>query len=145
MPGALTRWEPFAELADLRTRWDRMFDELTGERGKEWTLAIDVERDDGNLILHADVPGLKPEDVKIEVEDDVLTVSGRHEQRKEQKDKHYLRRERRYGAFSRSIALPQGVDPKKIKANTHDGVVEVTIPLPKESKKEAVTITPTVG
>jgi HSP20 family protein len=144
MAGALTRWEPFAELGELRGRLDRMFEGLT-EPGRGRMPAIDVERDNGNLIVRADVPGIKPEEVKIEVEDDILTVSGEHEERKEEKDKHFLRRERSYGSFSRSMALPGGVDAKKIKAKTHDGVVEVTIPLPKEAKKETVTITPTAA
>lgn len=144
MPGAVTRWEPFAELGELRTRFDRMFaDLIDGER--PWAPAIDVERDNGNLVVRADVPGIKPEEVKIEVEDDILTVSGEHEERKEEKDKRFLRRERRYGSFTRSMALPAGVDAKKIKAKTHDGVVEVTIPLPKPAKKEAVKITPSAG
>jgi HSP20 family protein len=145
MPGALTRWEPFAELGELRSRFDRMFDELIDGRRREWTPAIDVVRDNGNLIMRADVPGTKPEEVKIEVKDHILTVSGEHEERKEEKDKHFLRRERRYGSFCRSMALPAGVDAEKIKAKTHDGVVEVTIPLPKEAEKEPVTITPTAA
>jgi HSP20 family protein len=145
MAGVLTRWDPFAELAELRTRFDRMFDELPYGDRRGWMPAIDVVRDDGNLVVRADVPGIKPEEVKIEVEDDVLTVSGEHTESKEEKDKNYVRRERRYGGFSRSMVLPAGVDAKKIKANTTDGVVEVTIPLPKEAKKETVTITPTAG
>ncbi|MGA2321526.1 MAG: Hsp20/alpha crystallin family protein [Solirubrobacteraceae bacterium] len=143
MASGLTRWEPFAELSELRHRFDRMFDDLSAGGEREWTPAIDVVREDDSLVLRADIPGIKPEEVKIEVEDDVLTVSGAHEERKEEKDKHFLRRERRYGSFSRSMALPAGVDAKKIKAKTRDGVVEVTVPLPKEAKKEAVTITPT--
>ncbi len=145
MPGALTRWEPFAELGELRSRFDRMFEEMTDGGPRPWTPAIDVERENDNLVVRADVPGIKPEEVKIEIEDDILTVSGEHEERKEQKDKHFLRRERRYGSFSRSMVLPQGVEAKKIKAKTHNGVVEVTIPLPKEPKKEAVKITPTAA
>jgi HSP20 family protein len=145
MPGVLTRWDPFGELSELRTRFDRMFDDLTDGRERDWTLAIDVERDDGNLVVRADVPGIKPEQVRIEVEDDILTVSGEHEESKEQKEKNYVRRERRYGSFSRSIALPAGIDPKAIAAKTKDGVVEVTIPLPKDGKKETVTITPTAS
>ncbi len=144
MPATLTRWEPFAELGELRTRFDRLFEGL-GDSEHAWTPAVDVVRDNGNLVVRADVPGMKPEEVKIEVKDDILTVSGEHEERKEEKDKDYLRRERRYGSFSRSMALPAGVDAKKIKAKTHDGVVEVTIPLPKEAKPETVTITPTAG
>jgi HSP20 family protein len=119
-----------------------MFDELSADRGREWTPAIDVERDNGNLILRADIPGIKPEDVKIEIEDEILTVSGEHEEREEKKEKDFIRRERRFGAFSRSVALPAGVEAKKIKAETHDGVLEVTIPLPAEPKKETVTIKP---
>ena len=145
MPGALTHWEPFAELGELRSRFDRMFDELADGRERTWTPAIDVVRDNGNLVIRADVPGIKPDEVKIEVDDDILTVSGAHEEKKEEKDKDFLRRERRYGSFTRSMALPAGVDAKKIKAKTHDGVVEVTIPLPKEATKETVTITPTAA
>jgi len=122
-----------------------MFEELTDGREHSWIPAVDVVRDNGNLVVRADVPGIKPEDVKIEVEDDILTVSGEHEERKEDKDKHFLRRERRYGSFTRSMALPPGVEAKKIKAKTHDGVVEVTIPLPKEAKKEKIEITPTAA
>jgi HSP20 family protein len=142
MPGTLTRWDPFTELSELRSRFDRMFDDWLDGRERAWTPAIDVVREDGHLVVRADLPGIKPEEVKIEVEDDILTVSGEHEERKEEKDKHYVRRERRYGSFSRSMPLPAGIDPNKIKANTHDGVVEVTIPLPKEAKKEPVRITP---
>src|SRR5271166_3811909 len=145
MPRTLTRWEPFAELGELRTRFDRMFEELAEGRQRGWTPAVDVVRDNGNLVVRADIPGIKPEEVKIEVEDDILTVSGEHTESKEQKDKNYVRRERRYGSFSRSMALPAGVDANEIKAKTHDGVVEVTIPLPKEAKKETVTIKPTAA
>jgi HSP20 family protein len=145
MPGTLTRWDPFAEFGELRSRFDRMFDELADGRERAWTPAIDVVRENGNLVVRADIPGIKPEEVKIEVEDDILTVSGEHEEHKEEKDKNYVRRERRYGSFSRSMTLPPGVEAKTIKAKTHDGVVEVTIPLPKEAKKETVTITPTAA
>ena len=113
MPGTLTRWEPFAELGELRTRFDRMFDELVDGRQREWTPAIDVVRDNGNIVVRADVPGIKPEEVKIEVQDDILRVSGSHEERKEEKDKHFLRRERRYGSFSRTMALPAALRPRR--------------------------------
>ncbi len=145
MPGTLTRWEPFAELGELRSRFDRMFEDMLEGRERSWAPAIDVVRDNDNLVVRADVPGIKPEEVKIEVENDILTVSGEHEERKEEKDKNFLRRERRYGSFTRSMALPPGVEAKKIKAKTHDGVVEVTIPLPKEAQKETVSITPSAG
>jgi HSP20 family protein len=122
-----------------------MFGEFTEAHERSWTPAVDVMRDNGNLVVRADIPGITPDEVKIEVEDDILTVSGAHEAETERKDEHYVRRERRYGSFMRSMALPPGVDPKQIKARTKDGVVEVTIPLPKEAKKEKVTITPTTA
>jgi HSP20 family protein len=144
MAGALTRWEPFGELGDLRNRLDRMFDQLARpERG--WTPALDVVRNNGDLVLRADVPGIKPDEVKIEVEDGVLTVSGEHEESSEEKNADYVRRERSYGSFSRSLALPPGVDAGAIKATTKDGVVEVTIPLPPDASKDKVTITPTAS
>jgi HSP20 family protein len=144
MARALTRWEPFGELGDLRSRLDRMFDQLARpDRG--WTPAIDVVRENGNLLLRANVPGIEPDEVKIEVEDGVLTVSGEHEESSEEKDADYVRRERSYGSFSRSLVLPSGVDAGAIKATTKDGVVEVTIPLPPAASKDKVTITPTAS
>lgn len=145
MPAGITRWDPLTDFADLRTRFDRMLDEMSPGRDRAWTPAVDVVRDDRGLVLRADIPGIKPEDVKINVEDDVLTVSGEHEDQKVEKDEHFVRRERRYGSFSRSMALPAGVEAKKIKAKTRDGVLEVTIPLPKEPKKQTVEITPTAA
>ncbi len=142
MPRTLTRWDPFSEFGELRSRFDRLFDEWLDGRERAWTPAIDVVREDGHLVMRADLPGIKPEEVKIEVEDDILTVSGEHRESKEEKETDYMRRERRYGSFSRSMRLPLGVDASKIKAKTHDGIVEVTIPLPKEAKKEPVRITP---
>jgi HSP20 family protein len=140
------RWEPFAELNELRHRLDRMAGDLMDDGGERtWRLSIDVERDDGNLVVRADVPGVKPEDVNIEVQDDVLTVSAEHSESREQKEKHFLRRERRYGSFTRSIALPPGVDPQQIKAVTRNGVVEITVPLPGEAKREPIKITPTTA
>ena len=145
MPSTLTRWDPFAEFVELRSRFERLLEEVE-PRGRAWTPAIDVVRDNGHLVLRADIPGIKPEEVAIEVDEGVLTVSGKHEEATEDTGEHYVRRERRYGSFMRRLALPEGVDPKKIKASTKDGVLEVTIPLPKEAAKpEPVTITPTTG
>jgi HSP20 family protein len=145
MPGPLTRWDPFSELGELRSRFDRMFDEWPAGRERAWTPAIDVVREDDHLVVRADLPGLKPEEVKIEVEDDILTVSGEHRESEDEKDRDYVRRERRYGSFSRSMKLPGGVDPKTIEAKTREGVIEVTIPLPKQARKEPVEIIPTAA
>jgi HSP20 family protein len=145
MATTLTRWDPFAELAELRSRFDHLFEDLTPGSSRTWTPAIDVVRNGDKLTIHADVPGIKPEEVKLEVEDGVLTISGEHEETSKDEKEHFVRRERRYGAFSRSMTLPKGVDAKKITATTHDGIVEVTVPLPVEAQKDKVTITPTAG
>lgn len=145
MARTITRWEPFADFAEMRTRFDRLLSDLADGEGREWTPAVDVVRDNDNLVLRANVPGIKPEEIEIKVEDDVLTISGEHEETKEETDKPYVRRERRYGAFTRTMPLPQGVDPKKIGAETRDGVLEVTIPLPKEAAHEPVTIKAKAG
>ena len=141
MTRTITRWEPFAELADMRQRYDRLLGELAdGQR--DWMPAVDMVRDDGDLVVRAEVPGIKPDEIDIKAEDGMLTISGKHEESEEEKGKQFVRRERRYGAFSRTMSLPDGVDPKKIKAKTHDGLLEVTIPLPTEKAREPVTITP---
>lgn len=138
------RWDPYTELADLRSRFDRMLDELSPDTGWRWTPAIDVERSDGSLVMSADVPGFKPEEISIEVKDEMLTISGKHEEAKEEeKGKQFLRHERHFGSFMRSIALPAGVDAAKISAKTHDGVLEVNVPLPEEkAEHKKLTITP---
>lgn len=145
MSGPLTRWDPFTEFTDLRTRLDRMLGEIAPGREHGWMPAIDVVRGEDSIVVHADIPGYKPEEVKIEVDNDVLTVSGAHEQDKEETDKDFVRRERHYGSFSRSMSLPRGVAASEIQAKTHDGVLEVTIPLPAEKEREPVQITPSAA
>jgi len=101
MPAVLARWDLFAELSELRSRFDRVFDEPTSGRECTWMPAIDVLREHGNLIVCADIRGIKPEEVKIEIRDDILTISGEHEQHTEEQHKHYGRPERRCGSPSR--------------------------------------------
>ena len=145
MAHTITRWEPFAELAEMRSRFDRLLGDLADGGDRVWMPAVDMIRDNGHLVVRAEVPGIKPEEIDITFDSGRLTISGKHEETSEEKGKEFVRRERRYGAFTRSMPLPEGVDPKKIKATTSDGVLELTIPLPKEATAEPVTITPTAG
>jgi HSP20 family protein len=142
MADGMTRWEPFAELAELRDRLDRAFGEMTGGEGRAWAPRVDVVREKERIVVQAELPGIKAEEVEISVEGDVLTISGHHEQTKEEKDKHVVRRERRYGSFSRSMPLPSGVDPNQIEADFADGVLEVSIPVPPEKGTKKVEIRP---
>lgn len=135
---------PPSEPYEIRDQVENAFDHwFSGTRG--WLPAIDIVRREGKLIIRADVPGMQSDDVKIEVEDGLLTISGEREESDEEQEDKYLRRERRYGSFSRSMALPTGVDPSKIDAKVEHGVAEVTIPLSGESKKASVRITPIGG
>lgn len=140
MAGTLTRHEPFGELRG--SILDRFFGDWLDARGQAHMPEVDVIRENGSLIVRADMPGIKPEEVKIEIADGVLSVSGGHEETSEEKEKEYVRRERRQGSFYRSLVLPAGVVPSDVKATTHDGVVEVTVPLPK-GERQTVSITPT--
>jgi HSP20 family protein len=142
MASTLTEWHPFADFAELRSRVDEVFREMTNGERRGWAPSIDLIREKDRFVLRADVPGIKPEEIKIGVEDDMLTISGEHSEKKEEKDKDYVRRERRYGSFSRSMTLPKGVKPDDIEAICTDGVLEVVIPAPKQEAKRAVEIKP---
>jgi HSP20 family protein len=135
----MTAWRPFSDFGELRHRFDQMFREAGGQ---PWTPSIDVLHKDGSVVLRVDLPGIKPEEVSITVEDDVLTVSGQHEETTEEKEGDYMRRERRVGSFSRSMSLPAGVKAEDIDATTEHGVLEVMIPLPEAEETKPVEIKP---
>lgn len=135
MATELTEWRPFSDFAELRHRLDQAFRDLSNVPGG-WSPSVDLVKKEGELVLRADLPGIRPEEVKIEVEGDVLTVSGEHREEKEEKEEHYVRRERRYGSFSRSMVLPKGVKADDVEARSEDGVLEVRIPLPQEEEEK---------
>ena len=142
MASTMTRRGPLGEFADLRARIERLFDELGDGHSGAWSPAIDVIREDDKIVVRADVPGVKPEDIVVEFDDGILTVSGSLEEETEKKEKDYVRRERRAGTFARSMTLPSGVSPDDIEAHCRDGVLEVTITAPMHEKR-TVTIKPT--
>ena len=145
--GSLIHWRPFGDVSTLRERIDHMFDELVAEDGAKLA-AVDVIREEDRILIRADMPGIKPEDLKIEISDDVLTIHGEHEERKQEEKKakkgngRYVRHERSYSSFSRSLVLPEKVDPKKIEATCSDGVVEVIVPLPPKKEPQVIKVTP---
>lgn len=145
MATTLTPYSPFLDLSEIRERLDRVFDDLTDGRRREWRLSVDVIEEEDRYVLRADLPGIKSDELKIEVADDTLTVSGQHEETEEEKKRDYVRRERRLGSFSRSMTLPKGIKPENVDATFEGGVLEVSIPKPKEEiekGKEVVTIKP---
>src|SRR5216117_1139261 len=119
---ALVRWDPARELDSLQSEFNRLFDSFAGNGGRpdvrtrRWVPAIDLVETADHLVLKADLPGLSKDDVNIEVNDDVLTVSGERKSENEEKADGYYRVERAFGRFSRSLSLPQGVDADAIDA-----------------------------
>jgi HSP20 family protein len=95
-----------------------------------WAPAIDVTEREGNLIVHADLPGLKKEDVKVETIDNQLVIQGERRQEHEEHDGGSWRSERRYGSFYRSIPLPDGAETERARAEFKDGVLQVSVPVP---------------
>jgi len=122
-------------LSEMNRLFDQMFGGLTqrtestqqGTSVTEWAPAIDVLQRDEDLVIRAELPGAKPEDVDVTVQNGVLTISGKREEEKEEERGGYLVKERRYGSFRRSLQLPEDVDESKINARFENGVLEVTI------------------
>jgi HSP20 family protein len=98
-----------------------------GTEVTEWAPAIDVVTEDGDLVIRAELPGVKQEDVDITLHNNVLTISGERKAEQEEERGGYYVRERRYGSFSRSLTVPEGVDESKIHARYENGVLEVTV------------------
>ena len=121
----------------MQTQMNRMLSEMLGNLGQspgrqpegvsEWAPAVDATTKDGDLIIRAELPGVKPEDVDVSLHDNVLTISGERNAEQEEERGGYHIRERRYGSFSRSFTLPQGTDESKVRARFENGVLEVTI------------------
>jgi HSP20 family protein len=144
---ALTRrgsaGDPFTVLRQMTSELDRMFDEPgwplirwpiirtpTSEAATTWLPGIDVFEKDDRLVTKIDLPGMKKEDVKVEVTDGQLTISGERTSEAEEKKDRFFRCERAYGSFYRSVPLPNGVKLEDVKATFGDGVLEVSVPLP---------------
>jgi HSP20 family protein len=147
---ALVRWDPSRELDTLQSDINRVFEAFFGGRSangatQRWVPAMDLVETDEHLVLKADLPGLDKEDVKIEIKDNVLTISGERKAEHEEHKDGYHRVERAYGSFSRSLSLPQGIDADQVQADFDKGVLEVRIPKPAEQKPRRVQIGATVN
>jgi HSP20 family protein len=136
---AIVRWEPLRELSTLQNEMNRLFGTVfdTPANGqstmRRWMPAMDLVETDDHFVLRADLPGLGEEDVTIEVEDRVLTVSG-------ERREGFHRVERAFGSFSRSLTLPEGIDAEAVTASFERGVLEVRIPKPEQRKPRKISI-----
>ncbi len=129
---------PFAAMREFSDEMDRLF--RTSNRADVWAPRSDVQFCDGNLVVTAELPGLKKEDVKVEITDDALVIEG--ERKLEHKEDHdgYHRYERSYGKFYRSIALPEGAKPDQATAELSEGVLKVTVPAVEVKKARQVPV-----
>lgn len=152
---ALTRWEPamrwnpFRELEEMERRLSSFFGHapIAGSGDKkeaiavaEWSPLVDISEDDKEYVIKAEIPEMKKEDIKLNVQNDVLTITGERKYEKEEKNKKYHRVERAYGSFMRSFTLPEDADGTKVAADYKDGLLKVHLPKSEKAKPKAIEV-----
>jgi HSP20 family protein len=143
----ILRWEPARELGAIQQEMNRLFGAAfdtsgagNGGSGSLWIPAMDLVEEGEEFVLRADLPGVSEDGVNVELQDNVLTISGRRESEQQDRPHGYYRVERATGTFSRALTLPEGIDPDGIKASFDKGVLEVRVPKPEERKPRKVSI-----
>jgi HSP20 family protein len=145
----LARWDPFRDLEELRKEFDRFFsraplslwgEELGSDKGMAF-LPVDIKEESDAIVIKADLPGVKKEDIDVRVDGNLLTIKAekKFEEKEEEKDR-YHRVERYYGVFQRSFTLPDRVNPEKLTARYEDGVLTLTLPKRPEAKPKAIRV-----
>ena len=142
-------WSPFRDIMEFRDEMDRLFDSFfspwplrKGKAGKEivWSPQVDVYEDENDVIVEAELPGLKGDEVDINITGNVVTLRGEKKEEKEEKGKSYHILERSYGSFERAIDLPVDVEPSKAKATMKDGVLKVVLPKIAKAKPKKIPV-----
>lgn len=144
----ITRWNPVRELANMQSMMDRMFEDFWGPLSEtngttlgDRTLALDIHADDDGYTVVTEMPGLKADDIKVHLEGNYLIIERElPEQTHEREDKRAIMRERRYGRYSRSVRLPQAVDPDNVEAHYEDGVLTLTLPFAEEARPRMIPV-----
>jgi HSP20 family protein len=145
---AVINWDPFRDLNMLQDRMNRLFEDTgRGIRRSEepasttiWSPAVDIYETDGEIVVQAELPGMDRKDISLHLENNVLTIRGDRQFKKETKEDNYHRIERSYGAFSRSFSIPTTVDEDKIRADYKDGVLKVALPKKEQAKPKQIQI-----
>ncbi|GAB4277781.1 MAG: Hsp20/alpha crystallin family protein [Coriobacteriia bacterium] len=140
---AIMRWDPFGELLSMQRDFERLFDRLgfgrpavpAGNGSVAWMPRVDVKTTGDDMVVYAEVPGIDPEDIDLEVTDGLLTIKGERKAETEKEEEGWLIKERSYGSFQRTLSLPEGVDPDSITADYDNGVLEIHIPKAAEALK----------
>lgn len=144
----LVKWSPWREMPALYNRFNRLFDDpffRVGQMDDDagmgmWNPAVDLYEKDDHFMIKAELPGVNKDDIKIDLQDQLLTLSGERTYDNEIKEENYYRRERSYGKFQRAFTLPADVDSDKIKAEFKDGLLQIEVPKPEEKKAKQVTV-----
>ena len=144
---AIERWQPFSELMSLGQAMDKLFEDsfvrpsrALAALGEASVPALDIYQTPNEAVVKATLPGLKPEDVRIDITGETVTIKGETKAEQEIKREDYLYQERRYGSFSRSVVLPGGLETDKAEAMMEDGVLTLTIPKAEEVKPKAIKV-----
>ncbi len=146
---AVVRWDPFRDVMSLQDRMNRLFDQALsrtrtddeeGLTASTWSPAVDIFETPDSIVMKAELPGVRRENIDIQVRENTLTLKGERKFEREVKDENYLRMERSYGTFQRAFSLPAVVQQDKIKAVLKDGVLEVSMPKAEEAKPQQVKI-----
>ncbi|MDY6916820.1 MAG: Hsp20/alpha crystallin family protein [Chloroflexota bacterium] len=142
----LMRWDPFREMVSLRQAMDRLLEDSFVRPSRLWPemtpgeFPIDMYQTANDVVLRASLPGVKPDQVDISVTGDTVTIKGEHKEEEEVKQENFLRKERRYGAFARSITVPVSVQSDKAEAVFENGVLTLTLPKAEEVKPKQIKV-----
>ena len=141
---ALRRWEPFRELRTMENTVNRLWRGFGGEVAdpavEGWNVPLDVAREGDNILVHASLPGVDPENIDVSIEDNVLTIKAATHSDMERKEGEYLMRERRTGSFHRALRLPDTVDTERIQPTCKNGVLTITIPKAEAKKAKQLKV-----
>jgi HSP20 family protein len=147
MQMAIERWYPFTDIMTLRQAMDRLFEEsfvrpsrTLGTNGQVTAPALDIYQRPDEVVVKAALPGVKPDDVNIDITGGILTIKGESKAEQEIKREDYLYQDRRYGTFCRSVVLPSSLKSDKTEATMEDGVLTLTIPKAEEIKPKAIKV-----
>lgn len=145
----MSRWNPFKEVEELEKRLSQLVGRHApaggGEKNEaisvaQWSPVVDISEDDKEYAIKAELPDVKKEDIKLNVHDDVLTITGERKYEKEEKGKKYHRVERAYGSFMRSFTLPEDADGTKVTAEYKDGLLNVRLPKSEKAKPKSIEV-----
>ena len=139
----LVRWEPFREIASLQNEMSRFMNGLlegNGRTDQAWVPALDVWETETEIVYALDLPGVPEDKISVELNDGALTITAERERTQEESDERFYRFERRYGTFSRTFGVPQGVSESDVRADYRDGVLEVHVRKPEQPKPRRIQV-----